>query len=642
MKPFGLFFPVWMIAAAAVFSSTAAADEYLTWSNGGESSDQITCIGGYGHAVRLEVADSSKTWWAVAVKVYGEAYGGGTVGRDVFTISFIDMDGKVYAQSEHPRTLFTNEPAWRIIKITPTELPSEFWVVVDFQPNKEKGVYVGYVNNGGGHSMLSDPACRLVPLVGDDGKDWQVDWCIEVRVRNKYKGKMRRYDPAAPSLVSNAKEPAKPEAKQQESEFFIVNYTGLDDKWGVSVLRLLDCAREFLVNGFGLGFPDKVVVEAGMDSSKETSVTVKDGATIVWNLKGRTELLPVVRGGTCHHLYAFCKALAAVSLRRQFPDSRIMPRGMEEGISSWMAAVSILYVEKKWGQKLWPIRYSYVREEGPAHLKKWIESGDEGDQARRYARLFLELDGFLTSDKHRNALKKMFGASLTSRDFMRSLKEEVDSLTGGRAPASLFPPDIVDPPFLWLVPRPDFADMATFAGIRAKRYKQQVILSYDDNSAESMAFPDPGSTVLFHAPPGEWKIQSLKLYCRSKGSHDGRLEATLLDKGFDAVGSLTVPLGQLKGSRPGWKDLGAIGDAAVSGPFMICLQPDPESAGSFELGCDSGREGGHSFRIVPGSHAEPPPGQYDWMVRIFLAGEAGLERAELDQVLKVFKKSIPR
>ncbi len=642
MKPYGLILPVSLVILAALLPPEAGADEYLARVRGGENSDQITCIGGHGHALRLEVSDSKKTWWAVGVKVYGEAYGGGVQGRDVFTISFMDMDGKVYAQSDHPRSHFTSTPEWHGIKIVPTELPPEFWVIVDFKPNKEKGVYVGYVATGGGHSMLANPDCKLFPLVEENGQPWNVDWCIEVKVRSKYKGKMRRYDPAAPSLVTSSDKPVEPEEKKHDSDHFTFLYKGIEDKWGVSVVRLLESAREFLVSGYGLELPDKVLIRAGMDSSKETSVTLGESDTIIWNLKGRTELLPVARGGTCHHLFGFCKALAAVALRKEFPDSRVMPGGMEEGISSWMAAETLEYVKKKWGQKLWPIRYSYLREEGPLHLKKWIETGEEGDMARRYARFLCELDRFITMDKLRNALKKNFEASHASRDFIKNLKSDVEAATAGRLPETLFPPDLIEPPFLWLFPKPDFEAPATFAGIKGKRYRSQVILSYDDNSAESVAFPASGSTMIFHTPPGQWRIESLKLFCRSKESGGGNLTATLLDKAFDPVATLTVPLDGLKASRPGWKDLGSMGDAVVSGPFMICLQPDDGASESFDVGCDEGGKGGHSFRIVPGSHAEPPPGRYDWMVRIFLTGKENMERNEIDQALRSFKKSFPR
>jgi len=264
-----LFLGAALVLAAPAAPALPLADQTLDNVQGKQ--DGQDSYGGMGYAVHYNVPSPSQTWWAISVSIHGESYGSAAKGSDLFTISFMDKNGKVYARSEHPKTLFTGQPEWKAVRITPTELPPEFWVIVDFKSSKEEGIFIGYVSNGGGHSKLTDANGRLSPVTEEDGSERGIDWCISLRVRNKYKGKMVNYDPDAAPLNDPKEETETVEALTQDSDHFSFTYTKLDDIWGVSVIRLLESARDGLVVGLGLNLPDKIGVTAGMNTAEDPS-----------------------------------------------------------------------------------------------------------------------------------------------------------------------------------------------------------------------------------------------------------------------------------------------------------------------------------------------------------------------------------
>jgi hypothetical protein len=627
-----------------LLSPRALPDERLDVTRGGCT--EVYSYGGMGYAVRYSVPDPSKSWWCVSVNIYGESYG--SAGKNFFTISFMDMDGRVYARSEHPMTFFSATPEWKIVRITPTQLPSEFWVIVDFKSTKEQGVYIGYANTGGQSSMVTDANCGLHPITKESGDGWPIDWGIALRIRDKFKGKQVVYDPAAEPLnkVPEAEE-KKDAAQTQDSDHLSVTYTKIDDMWGVSVLRLLETAREGMVRNYGLSFPDKISVTGGLNTGAVTAVRTVGESSLDWNVQARNELLPVVRGGTYPHIFSFCRELARIGIRDTFSDERFSPDGMEEGLAVYLAGEAVRYVEMRCGQKLWPIRYSYIREEGPDHAREWIE-GDPADPARLYAAMFYGIDGIIEREKHGEILKNILGEGVPVREFVKRLAGDVSALDKVEIPEGLFPVGFVDPAFLWLFPRPDFESLEFFKGLKAKRTKSNVLLSYDDNSFETTVALSEGFTIAFHTPPGEWKLSSLRMYAFREKSADktdvprGGMTFSIQDKEFKEVGSLTADAAALRVGKPGWTDLGGLDEPPLSGPFLVFVKVDETCRGKVRIGCDERGGGGHSFKLVPGSHGEPPGGGFDWMFRVFLTSTTGQDRKALDGIVREFRKAIPK
>lgn len=642
---FALLFGLALFFQAILCPANLSADEILDRSNGEQSAQDS--YGGRGYAVRYSVPGSAPTWWVVAVNIHGESYGTPNAGNEFFTISFMDMEGRVYARSEHPKTLFSAKPEWKTVRITPTQVPREFWVIVDFKSSQNDGIFIGVVNNGGGHSMLTDPDCRLYPITEEDNSVRPVDWCISLRVRSKYKGKMVRYDPDAEPLNKIAPDPDEVVEQKQTTDHFTFNYTKLEDIWGVAVLRLLEAARECLVEGYGLILPERITIQAGMDGAHPTEVRVAGEDAMVWNVSSRSELLPLRRGGTYTHVYGFCLELARMALRYTFPDSRLMPEGMEEGLASYLAGEAVRHANDLHGQKLWPIHFTYVREEGPYLVKRWALGEDPEnppeEPAQRHAALLLALDQTVQREALAEMLGGLFADPVAAREFYGRLEEETAALEAVQIPEGLFPAEFVDPPFLWLCPEPDLASMETFGGLGAKRFKDQIILSYDDGKGGDPAPFDDGTTVMFTTPPGSWRIESIRLFGRRIGGGEGSarlMSLSLQGKDFNELGILDVAPDSIRTKKPAWNKLGGFPDAVLSGPFLIRFRIDPDCPDTVEVCYDDAGGGGHGFRLVPGSHAEPLQGGADPMIRIFISSVSGKDKSEVDAILKQFRKEL--
>jgi|GEM_PF-2194742 len=641
--------PIVIVFATVLFLSgiecpTAAgrppADQKLDVTGGKQ--DGQDSYGGMGYAVRYSVPNPSQTWWAVSVFIHGESYGTPQKGNEFFTISFMDAEGRLYSQTEHPKTIFTSQPDWQVVRITPTQLPSEFWVIVDFKATQQEGVFIGFAKTGGQQSRLTDSDYTIKPIADDKGAQRPVDWCIALKVRNKYKGKMVRYDPEGELIHKPKTTPTGPELKTQESDHFVFQYQKIDDIWGVSVLRLLEAAREGLEQNYGLKLPDKVVVSAGMQNAAPTAVTLDDSGKIGWNLKARNEFLPRPRGGVYNHIFGFCRELARMALRDTFSDHRIMPAGLEEGLAAYLGAEAVRHVEMRCGQKLWPVRFSYLREEGPMMVAEWIEEQPTAPE-RRYAGLLMAVDRVVGRDRQAVFLKGLFGEPVKVRSFVKRLSQELQTLEEVELPEDLFAADLLDPPFLWLFSEPNLKDMASFHGQIAKRSRNDVILSYDDNSSETMEYLVSGNTMMYCAPPGDWNLSSLRVYGVRSGdiAPEAGLTVRVLKEGLEPVGEWRVAADVFKSGKPGWRKLGGLPGVTVKGPFLIFFDLDDACFGKLKVGCDAGGQGGHCFRLVPGAYAEPPQGAHDWMVRLFLTDLEGRDRKTLDKLLREFKRTIP-
>ncbi len=401
------------------------------------------------------------------------------------------------------------------------------------------------------------------------------------------------------------------------------------------------------MQNYGLSFPDKITVTGGLNTGAVTEVRTEGESSLYWNVQARNELLPIVRGGTYPHIFSFCRELARIGVRETFSDERFSPDGMEDGLTAYLAGEAVRYVEMRCGQKLWPIRFSYIREEGPDHAREWIEE-DPADAARQYGAMFFGIDEVIERKKHGEILKNLLGEGVPVREFVKRLAAEVSALEKVEIPEGLFPAGFVDPAFLWLFPRPDFEGLEFFKGLKAKRTKSDVLLSYDDNSSEKTIVLSEGITVAFHTPPGDWKLSSLRMYgCREKSAAKtavprGGITFSIQDKNFKEVGSLATEAASLRAGKPGWVDLGGFDDPPLSGPFLVFVKVDETCRGKVLIGCDDRGGGGHSFKLVPGSHGEPPGGGFDWMFRAFLTSTTTQDRKALDMIVREFRKAIPR
>jgi len=123
---------------------------------------------------------------------------------------------------------------------------------------------------------------------------------------------------------------------------------------------------------------------------------------------------------------------------------------------------------------------------------------------------------------------------------------------------------------------------------------------------------------------------------------EGDVILSFMDRSFEPLGKVEVPLARFKTGKAAWQDLGGAGEILLSGPFMVRATVRGALRGRVKIGCDTSGGGGHCFFFVPGSYAEAPSGPHDWMFRVFLANAGAMDKKELDAVLRKFRREIPR
>ena len=495
--------------------------------------------------------------------------------------------------------------------------------------------------------MLTDHNCRLLPITEQDGSVREIDWGIAVRVRDKYKGKMNKYDPSKP-LNKISKGPPAEQVHKHESDHVVFAYTKMEGAWAASAVRLLGKSRECFVKRFGLSVPETIHVTAGMNPDKETSLVAAGPDTISWNVAVRSDLLPVVKGGRHAHIFGFCRELALLSLRKTFPDRKLMPLGMEEGLSAWLAGEAVRHVQTQCGQKLWPIPFTYFREEGPGYVEKWVfgdSDAAEGQigKAKQYAKLLIDLDGIVGGEAEGEAMKALFEEAVPVRDFVRLLKEKLDGLEKIASAPDLFLPDLVDPPFLWLMPEPDFGSLEAYRGLKVKRWRTNgALLFYDENAGKETEDLADGATLFFRTPPGKWSVSAVRFFCHKTAKANHSLTLSVMDSALAPLCRIEVPIDGIRGGKkPAWQEIGSFENVVLSGSFMVNVGVPEGAAGVVRIGIDGKSGGGHSFFLKPGSHAEPPRGKHDWMVRVILTDPSGMAKSDLNKVLRDFRKSLP-
>jgi hypothetical protein len=91
----------------------------------------------------------------MAVRIYGSRYGTPQPPQEKFKIALTDGDNQTIEEMEFPYSLFKRgDPAWYTVKLPkPIDVPATFCVVVDFNPEQTKGVYVHYDAQASGHSF---------------------------------------------------------------------------------------------------------------------------------------------------------------------------------------------------------------------------------------------------------------------------------------------------------------------------------------------------------------------------------------------------------------------------------------------------------------------------------------------------------
>lgn len=160
-------------------------------------------LGGSGHVV--EFRKPSGTWWIESILLHGQLYGGG---YDPKTTDFDFAIATPKMNPLHEQTasyaLFSRKGfSWAEVSLAePVKAPSRFRVVVDFDPGRTKGVYLGYTETRkASHSFTG--------CIGGSASPWSKgEWMIRVRlVSRKPEPTSAAEPPVEPVAESTARDP---------------------------------------------------------------------------------------------------------------------------------------------------------------------------------------------------------------------------------------------------------------------------------------------------------------------------------------------------------------------------------------------------------------------------------------------------
>lgn len=129
-------------------------------------------IAGSGHAVLFDRPEGA--WDVTRVQVYGSRYGHPQPPDEDFNIYIADADMNVLARVGAPYSRFARgQWAWVFVDVPATSVPKQFYVCVTFDPERTKGVYVGYDESvTRSHSKRALPGSHVGEVQG--AFDWMI------------------------------------------------------------------------------------------------------------------------------------------------------------------------------------------------------------------------------------------------------------------------------------------------------------------------------------------------------------------------------------------------------------------------------------------------------------------------------------
>lgn len=134
-----------------------------------------------GSAEMVQFTLPSDTQKLKAIKIHGSRYGYPQPPKEDIEILILNEDmSEVLHRESAPYALFKRGKAkWNVVRFKkPLEVPNQFWVAVNFNAERTKGVYVSYdTSTGGEHSRVGLP-----PEVPAKKTDFEGDWMIQALV----------------------------------------------------------------------------------------------------------------------------------------------------------------------------------------------------------------------------------------------------------------------------------------------------------------------------------------------------------------------------------------------------------------------------------------------------------------------------
>jgi beta-lactamase regulating signal transducer with metallopeptidase domain len=142
---------------------------------GDGQADGKKSIAGTGEMIRFELPDGVTK--VGAIKVHGSRYGYPKAPNEDFEITFVkdDFSEVLHTETAPYSTFHRGNSKWHNIKFKkPVDLPKAFWIVLNFNAEQRKGVYVSYdTSTKGEHSRIGLPGDEK-PQAVEFGGDWMV------------------------------------------------------------------------------------------------------------------------------------------------------------------------------------------------------------------------------------------------------------------------------------------------------------------------------------------------------------------------------------------------------------------------------------------------------------------------------------
>ena len=371
----------------------------------GEQTGKLS-VAGNGHAVVFR--RPSKLKIVTGAALYGQLYGGGyDPDRTYFQVFVCDKRLKVLSRSMHPYSLFSNEAfGWAELDLPPTAVPSDFAILVYFDPAATRGVYLGKWAEDKAASLLALPHKGAAKLDKGEG------WMLRTRV---CASRGKEAVPELSALVEeeglSAVELAELAAQVDQAELeedadeanriiaelraadpleadrlgdfhlsprFLLRERGMRAEQVEALLRLMESARSVLQDRFGvveLGpFPDKrvhlsVTLKEGMETQLFTNPRSEGFAQIV--LTGPPSALAAPTRGGPHVVYGFCHELGHVLA------------AWEDSHHQWahyVGSVLTSAVHMELGDAGWSDPYDYHQLEGMPRFLAELEADDPAAQ----------------------------------------------------------------------------------------------------------------------------------------------------------------------------------------------------------------------------------------------------------------------
>jgi RNA polymerase sigma-70 factor (ECF subfamily) len=164
----------WGAASSAVEIDSARPPALLKYGDG--KPDGKKSYGGSGHMIRFELPDGVTN--VRGLRIHGSRYGLPQAPDEDFEITFLSDNREETLDSRvAPYHLFKRgKEQWvRVLFDKEVELPSAFWIALDFNAHQTKGVYLSYdTSTGGKYSRQGLPGDEAEPEETDFGGDWMV------------------------------------------------------------------------------------------------------------------------------------------------------------------------------------------------------------------------------------------------------------------------------------------------------------------------------------------------------------------------------------------------------------------------------------------------------------------------------------